>query len=203
MDESHFTFMVFCYSLCKDNGRRHLVIRGRIKELLSSPFWLTTKLFLFHHFLFSLFFLPAIISNYLEINELLLHLKKVLRVLFYPAKMWARASTVWRATICVKEERPSFFFFFPEDTDCERRQCRAAKMLGSLDVFITLYSTFPRWIVKASSFWKKIQHNLPLTNEKWELKKHPCSIQYSQRFAAPTLLTYLLTTSLWLLAYGG
>lgn len=112
MDESHFTFMVFCYSLCKDNGRRHLVIRGRIKELLSSPFWLTTKPFLFHHFLFSLFFLPAIISNYLEINELLLHLKKVLRVLFYPAKMWARASTVWRATICVKEERPSFFFFF-------------------------------------------------------------------------------------------
>lgn len=77
MDESHFTFMVFCYSLCKDNGQGHLVIRGRIKELLSSPFRLTTKPFLFHHFLFFFFFFkPAIISNYLEINELLLHLKK-------------------------------------------------------------------------------------------------------------------------------
>lgn len=38
MDESHFTFMVFRYSPCKDNGQSHLVIRGRLKQLLSSPF---------------------------------------------------------------------------------------------------------------------------------------------------------------------
>lgn len=43
MDESHFTFMVFCYSLCKDNGQSHLVIRGNIKELLTSTFWLTRR----------------------------------------------------------------------------------------------------------------------------------------------------------------
>lgn len=34
MDESRFTFMVFYCSLRKDNGLRHLVIRGGIKEIL-------------------------------------------------------------------------------------------------------------------------------------------------------------------------
>lgn len=98
MDESHFTFMVLRYSLRKDNGRRHLVIRGGIKEL-SSPFWLTTKPFLFHHFSAASFFFsqPAIISNYLAINELLWSVRKVLRVLFYPQpKMWVRATCAQR-----------------------------------------------------------------------------------------------------------
>lgn len=62
MDESYFTFTLFCRSLCKDNGRSHLVISGGIKEPPSA-----TKPFLSgapHSF-------PDVASNHADANELL------------------------------------------------------------------------------------------------------------------------------------